>query len=50
VKPLFPDIAIRDFAIGESFRSEPKTIFILGFEVKKDDRLRVQPRGVRLAG
>jgi len=31
-------------------RSDLKTIFILGFEVKKGDRLRVQPRGVRVAG
>jgi hypothetical protein len=28
--------------------SDLKTIFILGFEVKKGDRLRVQPKGCRL--
>ncbi len=41
----------KQFAIGKkSFWSEPKTIFILGFEVKKGDRLRVQGEVCRVAG
>jgi len=40
----------RDFAIEEKVsRSDPKTIFILGFEVKKGDRLTLQPEGVGVA-
>jgi hypothetical protein len=44
---VYPDIAIRDFVIGEKVSGQSqKLIFILGFEVKKGDRLRVQGRGV----
>jgi hypothetical protein len=43
----FPDLAARDFAIGEKVsRSDLKTIFILRFEVKKGDHRLVQGRGV----
>jgi hypothetical protein len=34
----------------EGFSSEPKTIFILGFEVKKGDRLSRQGEGCGLQG
>jgi len=44
---MYADAAARDFAIGEKVsRSDLKTIFILRFEVKKGDRIRVQGRGV----
>ena len=48
---MYPDIATRDFAIGEKVsRSDLKTIFILRFEVKKGDQLRVQGEVCELQG
>jgi hypothetical protein len=38
-----PQRLVRKFQVGA------ETIFILGFEVKKGDRLRVQSRGVQVA-
>jgi len=47
----YPDIATREFAIGEKVsRSDLKTIFILGFEVKKGDRLTLHPEVCDLQG
>jgi hypothetical protein len=41
----------RDFAIGEKVsRSDLKTIFILGFEVKKGDRFTLHPKVCELQG